>query len=75
MRLGGPQSRSELCEGQKNFAPSEIQTPTVEPVARRYGLDAIEMGLSAMIYIPRFVKIGSGIQKLIGGDTHSLVIS
>jgi hypothetical protein len=29
---------------------------------------AIEMGPSAMIYIPSFVKIGSGIQKLIGGD-------
>jgi hypothetical protein len=28
---------------------------------------AIEMGSSAMIFIPSFVKIGSGIQKLIGG--------
>jgi hypothetical protein len=28
---------------------------------------AIEMGLGAMIYIPSFIKIGSGIQKLIRG--------
>jgi hypothetical protein len=28
------------------------------------------MGSGAMIYIPSFVKIGSGIQKLIRGDTH-----
>jgi hypothetical protein len=27
----------------------------------------IEMGSGAMIYIPSFIKIGSGIQKLIGG--------
>jgi hypothetical protein len=27
----------------------------------------IEMGSVAMIYIPSFIKIGSGIQKLIGG--------
>jgi hypothetical protein len=25
---------------------------------------AIEIGLGAMIYIPNFIKIGSGIQKL-----------
>jgi hypothetical protein len=41
---------------------------------------AIEMGSGAMIYIPSFMKIGSGIHKLmIGGftdtQTHSLVIS
>jgi hypothetical protein len=31
------------------------------------------MGSGAMIYIPSFIKIGSGIQKLIGGftDTHT----
>jgi hypothetical protein len=29
---------------------------------------AFEMGLVAMIYIPSFIKIGSGIQKLIGGE-------
>jgi hypothetical protein len=28
---------------------------------------AVHMGSGAMIYIPSFIKIGSGIQKLIGG--------
>jgi hypothetical protein len=28
---------------------------------------AVGMGLGAMIYIPSFIKSGSGIQKLIGG--------
>jgi hypothetical protein len=28
----------------------------------------VEMGSGAMIYIPSFIKIGSGIQKLIRGD-------
>jgi hypothetical protein len=28
---------------------------------------AVEMGSGAMIYIPSFIKIGSGIQTLIGG--------
>jgi hypothetical protein len=41
---------------------------------------AVEMGSGAMIYIPSFIKIGSGIQKLIGGGgiyrhTDSMVIS
>jgi hypothetical protein len=27
----------------------------------------VEMGSGAMIYIPSFIKIGSGIQKLISG--------
>jgi hypothetical protein len=27
--------------------------------------DAVEMGSSAMIWVPGFIKIGSGIQKLI----------
>jgi hypothetical protein len=41
---------------------------------------AVEMGSGAMIYIPSFVKIGSGIQKLMGGGmehrhTDSKVIS
>jgi hypothetical protein len=27
---------------------------------------AVEMRSGAMIYIPRFIKIGSGVQKLIG---------
>jgi hypothetical protein len=29
---------------------------------------AVEVGSSAVICIPSFVKIGSGIQKLIGGE-------
>jgi hypothetical protein len=28
---------------------------------------AVERGSDAVIYVPSFVKIGSGIQKLIGG--------
>jgi hypothetical protein len=28
------------------------------------------MGLGAVIYIPGFIKIGSGIQKLMGGGIH-----
>jgi hypothetical protein len=28
---------------------------------------AVEMGSGAMIFIPGFIKIGSGIQKLMGG--------
>jgi hypothetical protein len=31
---------------------------------------AVEMGSGAMIYIPSFIKIGSGIQKFIG-DTQT----
>jgi hypothetical protein len=30
----------------------------------------VEMGSGAMIYIPSFIKIGSDIQKLIGGGIH-----
>jgi hypothetical protein len=30
---------------------------------------AVEMGLGAMICIPSFMKIGSGIQKKISGDS------
>jgi hypothetical protein len=30
---------------------------------------APEMGSGAIVYIPSFIKIGSGIQKLIGGDS------
>jgi hypothetical protein len=33
---------------------------------------AVEMGSVAMIYIPSFIKFGSGIQKLIGGHTDTL---
>jgi hypothetical protein len=28
---------------------------------------AVEMGPSAMIYVPSFIKIGSAVQKLTGG--------
>jgi hypothetical protein len=31
---------------------------------------AVEMGSGAMIYIPNFIKIGSAIQKLMGGRTQ-----
>jgi hypothetical protein len=40
---------------------------------------AVEMGSGAMIYIPSFIKIGSGIMKLMGEFTYrytdSMVIS
>jgi hypothetical protein len=29
------------------------------------------MGSGAVIYVPTFLKIGSGIQKLVGGDTQT----
>jgi hypothetical protein len=32
---------------------------------------AVEIGSGAMIHIPSFIKIGSGIQKLIRGDTQT----
>jgi hypothetical protein len=32
---------------------------------------AVEMGASAMMYIPNFIKIGSGIQKLMAGYTDT----
>jgi hypothetical protein len=40
-------------------------------------LYALGVGSGSMIYIPSFVRIGSGIQKLMGGggDTDSMVIS
>jgi hypothetical protein len=31
----------------------------------------VEMGSGAMIYIPSFIKIGSGIHELIGGYTDT----
>jgi hypothetical protein len=35
---------------------------------------AVEMGSGAMIYIPSFIKNGSGIQKMKGeGDTQTLL--
>jgi hypothetical protein len=35
-RLGGPQSRSEHCGGEKNLTPTKIWTSAVQPVACRY---------------------------------------
>jgi hypothetical protein len=29
------------------------------------------MGSGAVIYVPSFIKTGSGVQKLIGGDTQT----
>jgi hypothetical protein len=31
---------------------------------------AVEMGSGSMTYIPNFIKIGSGIQTLMGGGIH-----
>jgi hypothetical protein len=28
---------------------------------------AVEMGAGAVIYVPSFIKIGSGVKKLVGG--------
>jgi hypothetical protein len=36
---------------------------------------AVEIGSGAMMYIPSFIKISSGIQMLFGGRIHSKVIS
>jgi hypothetical protein len=36
---------------------------------------AVEMGISVIIYIPSFIQIGFGIQKLVGGYTDSKVIA
>jgi hypothetical protein len=33
---------------------------------------AVEMGSGAMIHIPSFIKMGSGIQQIMGGDTRIL---
>jgi hypothetical protein len=32
---------------------------------------AVEMSSGVMIYIPSFIKIGSGIGNLVGGDTQT----
>jgi hypothetical protein len=36
---------------------------------------AVEMGSGAMVYIPNLIKIGSGIQKMMGGYTDSMEIA
>jgi hypothetical protein len=33
---------------------------------------SVEMGSVAMIYKPSFIKTGSGIQKLIGRNSHTI---
>jgi hypothetical protein len=38
---------------------------------RRIMKYAVEKGSSAMIYIPSFIQIGSGIQKLKGRDSQT----
>jgi hypothetical protein len=35
-----------------------------------YEIHRSEMGSGVMIYIPSFIKIGSGIQKLVGEGIH-----
>jgi hypothetical protein len=37
---------------------------------RGFMICAIEMGSGVMIYIPGFIKVGSGIQKSMGGYTY-----
>jgi hypothetical protein len=32
---------------------------------------AVEICLGAIIHVPSFIKIGSGIQSLLVGDTHT----
>jgi hypothetical protein len=32
---------------------------------------ALDMSSGAMMYVPSFIKIGSGIQNLIGGETQT----
>jgi putative component of toxin-antitoxin plasmid stabilization module len=32
---------------------------------------AIEMGSGTLVYMSSFIKFGSPIQKIIGGDTHT----
>jgi hypothetical protein len=34
---------------------------------------AVEMGSGAVIYVPSFIKIGSGIQRLTGGKTQRAI--
>jgi hypothetical protein len=34
-------------------------------------LELAEMGSGALIYVPSLIKISSGVQKLLGRDTHT----
>jgi hypothetical protein len=38
-----------------------------QTAGRNFFTSAVEMGSGAVIYVPRFIKFGSGIQKLMGG--------
>jgi hypothetical protein len=50
----------------KDRRDTHIDTQTVGGEFMKY---AVEMGSGAVIYVPSFIKIGSGVQKLMGGDT------
>jgi hypothetical protein len=53
--------------------PSNDRGMYIQTQRQRRGIFnyAVEMGSGALIYVPSFIKIGSGIQKLIGGYTHT----
>jgi uncharacterized RmlC-like cupin family protein len=54
-----------------------IHTETHRLIGEIYEI-AVEMGSGAMIYIPNFIKIGSGINRLIRGihiESDSMVIA
>jgi hypothetical protein len=34
---------------------------------------AVEIASYGMTYLPRFIKIGAGVRKLIGGETHVIL--
>jgi hypothetical protein len=54
------------------FLPSRCLAKIVGDTYRWEGFMkyVIKMGSGAMTYIPSFIKIGSGIQKLIGAGMH-----
>jgi hypothetical protein len=55
-----------------------VFTEPLPPTREGFMKYAVEMGSGAIIYTPSFMKIGSGIQRLMGGicrHTESKVIS
>jgi hypothetical protein len=38
-------------------------------------MNAVKMGSGAMICIPSFIKIRSGVKKLMGGNTDSMEVA
>jgi hypothetical protein len=54
------------CLPSRCLATKRRDTHTDTRIGGRSIKYAIEMGSDAMIYIPSFIKIGSGIQKLLG---------